>query len=605
MTIDLKSVPQKYQVFLPILHYADRNGDKMLDRRDDRRFAGKTLDQIVSGGILKRVVERMARKSVRLQKRSRVSQKRLTWAQRRKITNFRRYAIKKLKTAITWVDGPNRTKVPGGFFATGVQMKAGASTIANYRQIFTRDACITIMGALTTKDRTLIKASRASLLTLAAVQAKNGLMPEAAKYDSKGRPKPSDPVGGVIAYDANPLFIIAAAHYFDKTGDVSALKKLFPKIVKAMDFMVSSSKSKLTFNLPDGNNWQDRAHGQYGNVSSIQGMYTEAVESFGKLYAYVKRHQPRLLRSVRGVHLIKSMKAGKFDPKVIVQRQRKFVKKHLFLTPGNYWSYIKRLADNFNKMPAPKIEDSKNPFNITNVLFADRVKFARGKPSGYVISGMRTHNLDPRFDSWSNIVWMLSGHLTKDQSQRIVRHVSGNKIDHPFPIKVIYPSAYGVYYNSYTGRDPQNRPGTYQNGGIWPYQGFYYIAAVNQSGLRSKAIDMFFKYIGHMKKLDRQQKCSMPEWLDIVKGNCGRSKFSAYVLGRKRNYDFGSRVDMAWTSGGALAASYAIAKNKNPFDFRGKLAAQRAGASTQDLFPQVMLAFIKWVYGAFTGTAEI
>jgi hypothetical protein len=94
------------------------------------------------------------------------------------------------------------------------------------------------------------------------------------------------------------------------------------------------------------------------------------------------------------------------------------------------------------------------------------------------------------FDSFGNLLAILAGVAGDEQRAEIVAFIERYGL-HGNPIKAIYPavrpgdSDWREYYGEL------NRPEHYHNGGIWPFLGGFYVAALVKTGEREKAAAAF------------------------------------------------------------------------------------------------------------------
>jgi glycogen debranching enzyme len=93
------------------------------------------------------------------------------------------------------------------------------------------------------------------------------------------------------------------------------------------------------------------------------------------------------------------------------------------------------------------------------------------------------------FDSLGNILAILTGLAKKEQAQKILKHIQKTKINKPFPLKAIWPPIKkgDKEWHSYFDKCDARTPLEYLNGGIWPFIGGFYIAALVKMGELKKA----------------------------------------------------------------------------------------------------------------------
>lgn len=90
------------------------------------------------------------------------------------------------------------------------------------------------------------------------------------------------------------------------------------------------------------------------------------------------------------------------------------------------------------------------------------------------------------FDCLGNLLAILSGVANEDQRHRILDFISRHKLD-AYPLPALFPPVRpgDPDWRDYYGM--LNTPGHYHNGGIWPFIGGFYVAALVHCGLIDQA----------------------------------------------------------------------------------------------------------------------
>jgi glycogen debranching enzyme len=124
------------------------------------------------------------------------------------------------------------------------------------------------------------------------------------------------------------------------------------------------------------------------------------------------------------------------------------------------------------------------------------------------------------FDAPGNLFAVAFGLADKDQTASILDYIIGNKIDEPYPIRTIYPPIqpgdkdWREYYRT---EHELNMPNQYHNGGIWPWVGGLYVAALVRAGLLDRAHAALYK-LAEANKLGRDHEWEFNEWLHGITG---------------------------------------------------------------------------------------
>ncbi len=93
------------------------------------------------------------------------------------------------------------------------------------------------------------------------------------------------------------------------------------------------------------------------------------------------------------------------------------------------------------------------------------------------------------FDTLGNLLAIVTGLATPKIAEHILRYIEKEKINRPYPCKAIYPPIKpgDKEWHSYFTTSDSRTPYEYLNGGIWPFIGGFYVAALVKMGKFSKA----------------------------------------------------------------------------------------------------------------------
>lgn len=155
---------------------------------------------------------------------------------------------------------------------------------------------------------------------------------------------------------------------------------------------------------------------------------------------------------------------------------------------------------------------------------------------------------DHWFDTLGNLLAIVVGLTDPPQARSILSYIDKTKINRPYPLKCMYPPIYprSKLWKSYFLKSDARKPYHYLNGGIWPFLGGFYVAALVKTKQLEKAkheLEFLAKAVKQGKKLEWE----FNEWLD---GRTGRPMGGVY---------------QAWSAGAYLFA-YECFKHKSvPF----------------------------------------
>lgn len=136
------------------------------------------------------------------------------------------------------------------------------------------------------------------------------------------------------------------------------------------------------------------------------------------------------------------------------------------------------------------------------------------------------------FDSLGNLLAITTGLATSSQAKKILNYIEQQKINRPYPIESIFPSfkPRGRLWKSYFSKSDAGRLHHYLNGGIWPFIGGFYIAALVKIGKLEEA-QKELKYLAEANKVGKKIKWEFNEWLDGKTGKPNGGIYQAWSIG--------------------------------------------------------------------------
>jgi Alkaline and neutral invertase len=162
----------------------------------------------------------------------------------------------------------------------------------------------------------------------------------------------------------------------------------------------------------------------------------------------------------------------------------------------HYWIDIKRLNNIYRFQVEEYGETAVNQFNIyTDSIPYQQLEKWLPKKGGYLAGNVGPSQLDTRFFSLGNLMAIISGLASDEQSQAIMNLIEERWDDlvGEMPMKICYPALEGKEYKLVTGCDPKNIPWSYHNGGSWPVLLWMLSAAAVKTGrvdIAKKAIEI-------------------------------------------------------------------------------------------------------------------
>ena len=186
------------------------------------------------------------------------------------------------------------------------------------------------------------------------------------------------------------------------------------------------------------------------------------------------------------------------------------------------------------------------PIRLTDVVLVQRP---------YYLPYMAFRDYGDRCDVLGNLLAILFGVADETKARRILDYIEQTGLESPHPVRVLNPviSPGDKDWREYYRLRNLNQPYQYHNGGIWPFVGGFYVAALVKSGRLSEAQTQLAR-LAAANRLGRVSEWEFNEWLH------GQS-------GRPMGYPFQS-----WSAGMYVYAYHCVRSGAPPF-FDGKLSA--------------------------------
>lgn len=116
-------------------------------------------------------------------------------------------------------------------------------------------------------------------------------------------------------------------------------------------------------------------------------------------------------------------------------------------------------------------------------------------------------------DVLGNLLAILFGVANPAQEKRILDYLHQVAIADPYPVRVLHPVIYpgNKDWREYYRNNNLNLPDQYHNGGIWPFVGGFYVAALVKAGRLSKA-EMALKKLAEVNRQGIDGEWEFNEW---------------------------------------------------------------------------------------------
>jgi glycogen debranching enzyme len=371
-----------------------------------------------------------------------------------------------------------------------------------YPHVWARDSVITSLGALLSPGHE--DCLRVSLQTLAGQQSELGAIPNNVSV-ATGRLDHTN-AGSV---DSNLWFILGHLFQYNVAGDTEFLRAQWPALEKALLWLrYQDSNGCGLLEVHEAADWADllanRFNVLYDNVlwyAALRAMETmaRALELDGSRYtgmAVDVRHKIRI------VLWVGSENKNEWGPDC----------------PGHMeWKHTMSQVE-------PVLV--KRPYFLPYVAFRDFGDYC---------------------DVFGNLLAIIFDVANPAQTERILVYLDQVGIADPYPVRVLHPVIHpgNKDWREYYRNNNLNLPEQYHNGGIWPFVGGFYVAALVKAGRHQDARRQLEK-LAEVNQLGVQEVWEFNEWCH------GRT-------GRPMGYP-----QQAWSAGMYIFAYRAVAAGQTP-----------------------------------------
>jgi glycogen debranching enzyme len=369
-----------------------------------------------------------------------------------------------------------------------------------YPHVWARDSVITSLGALYTPGHE--NCLRVSLQTLASQQSELGAIPNNVSV-ATGRLDHTN-AGSV---DSNLWFILGHAFQQRLHPDPEYLESAWPALEKALLWLrYQDSNGCGLLEVHEAADWADLLANRF-NVLYDNVLWYAALRAMQEMAALLGQ-DPEPYRcladdirhKIRIVLWVGEEKTSELGPDC----------------PGHTeWKHTLSQVD-------PVLV--KRPYFLPYVAFRDYGDYC---------------------DVFGNLLAILFGVANPAQEGRILEYLDQVGIAEPFPVRVLHPVIHpgNKDWREYYRNNNLNLPEQYHNGGIWPFVGGFYIAALVKSGRMAQAKRQLVK-LAELNRQGAQGEWEFNEWCH------GRT-------GKPMGYPH-----QAWSAGMYVFAYYCVEKER-------------------------------------------
>lgn len=340
------------------------------------------------------------------------------------------------------IDALRRNITPKGFSACSLADNQVYGTDINYRSVWARDGCKTIIWTLDMPDADIRECQAATLRTLLSHQAPSGQIPCNVTIDDE-QPEYAG-VGGITSIDSALWLVLAIWHYSNTTQDWSVAEEFRGQIQRAMDWLNAHDSNNCgLLEIPEAGDWTDLF------ARSYHVLYDEVLWQRCLLcYASILRH------------------FGEQQQAADYEKWAEHVRRTLL---RSFWP-------------------STNPEPTEGIPSFSDVQFALGD-ARYLVAEISPFSYSWRCDVYGNLLAYLTGVLDKDRAMMTFRFLWGVGVNDPGPVKCLYPAvqAGDREWRDYFTVNMLNLPNHYHNGGLWPFIGGLWVRYIHKLGLKDIA----------------------------------------------------------------------------------------------------------------------
>lgn len=311
-------------------------------------------------------------------------------------------------------------------------------------------------------------------------------------------------IGRVAPVDSMMWWILLVQAYVHATGDHEfAQREEIQRGIRLIMGICLRDRFEVfpTLLVPDGCFMIDRRMSVYGHPLEIQALFYAVLCTAVEL---LEDENPQN-------HPILELSAKRLE--VLTDYVRNFY----WLDPGRLNEIHRYKTELFG-------HDSANMLNIHPETIPDWVVDWLPDNAGYLVGNLGPGRMDFRFFSLGNLLAILFGLTTTEQSNKILDLYEQRWTDlvGSMPLKILYPAMQGREWQLLTGSDPKNIPWSYHNGGSWPTLLWAFMAAAIKMGRRDlaeKAFDV------------AKRRLVQDQWPEYYDGKAGR------LIGRRANFN--------------------------------------------------------------------
>ena len=340
------------------------------------------------------------------------------------------------------LDALRKNVTSKGFTACSLEDNQVYGTDTNYRAVWARDGCKTIIWTLDLEDTDICECQATTLRTLLSHQAASGQIPSNVTIDEE-EPEYAG-VGGITSIDSAMWLLLAIWQYSDTTGDWSIAEEFQHQLQRTMDWLSAQDSNNCgLLEIPEAGDWTDLF------ARSYHVLYDEVLwQRCLVCYANILR------------------RFGEDEKAADYEHRADYVRRAIL---RSFWP-------------------STNPQQTEGIPSFSDVQFALGD-ARYLVAEISPFNFSWRCDVYGNLLAYLTNMLDKERAMMTFRFLWGVGVNDPGPVKCLYPpvQAGDREWRPYFTVNLLNLPNHYHNGGIWPFIGGLWVRYIHKLGMKDVA----------------------------------------------------------------------------------------------------------------------
>ena len=362
-----------------------------------------------------------------------------------------------------------------------------ASALNNgYREVWGRDSMITLIGAMSSGEKSLLRASVESINTLCSNQTELGLIPNNVDVENNEAQFRS-------YMDGNMWYVIGIWYYYKRTSDKDFLKKYKDSAFRTLEWLRHQDVDNSgMISTQEAANWMDIFHVRgkvlYDNILYSKALLcaSEIAEEFGELER-AKKYKDLSKRCIDGIQ-------------------------YTLWVDDSHSSFSDEVKDLKNK-----IKNSRH-LEEEYILISQKCAHIIWRP--YFLAYRTFRYYGNWFDTLGNSLAIIFNIAGSEQTKKILEYAAQVEIASPYAAKATYPPIYpgDAEWREYFLVGNLNLPNHYHNGGIWPFVGGFYISALVKAGQLGSAAN-FLQSLAEANKIGRNFDWEFNEWFH---GNTGK-----------------------------------------------------------------------------------